>query len=159
MKEFKFEAQILKHENLDAAYIEFPYDVQAEFGKKGQVKVKAYFDGNEYRGSLIKMGYPCHIIGITRNLRKAIKKNFGDIVQVIIVEDKDERTIEIPNDLSIAFSLSPVAGALFEKLSFTNRKEYVEWITSAKKEETRAARVEKCIKLLVDGKRNPTDKR
>lgn len=158
MREYKFDAIILKHLNLDAAYIEFPYNVQAEFGKRGQVKVKVTFDGYEYRGSLVKMGYPCHIIGLTQKVREAIHKTFGDSVQVSICKDTEERTVEIPDDLSIAFSLNQPARTLFEKLSFTNRKEYVTWITSARKAETRAARVENCINKLIEGKRNPADK-
>jgi hypothetical protein len=158
MKAHKFNAIILKHENLDAAYIEFPYNVQAEFGKQGQVKVKATFDGYDYRGSLVKMGFPCHIIGLTQKVREAIHKTFGDTVQVSICEDTEERKVEIPDDLSIAFTSNQHARTLFEKLSFTNRKEYIAWINSAKKEETRAARVENCIRKLIVGKRNPADK-
>jgi len=47
---------------MDAAYIEFPYDVYKEFGKRGQVEVKASFDGFEYRGSLVRMGMQSHCI-------------------------------------------------------------------------------------------------
>jgi uncharacterized protein YdeI (YjbR/CyaY-like superfamily) len=49
------------------------------------------------------------------------------------------------------------ARATFDELSFTNRKEFVAWIVEAKKPETRAARVEKTIKKLSEGKKNPSD--
>ena len=153
MKEYKFEALIIKTEKVDSGFIEFPYDVLTEFGKKGQVKVKAYFDGFEYRGSLVKMGHPCHIIGLNKAVRSAINKNVGDKVNVLIVEDKDERTVEIPADLNHAFSKNPEALLKFEKLSFTQRKEYVIWINAAKKMETREARILKCIQLLLSGKK------
>ncbi|WP_010233489.1 DUF1905 domain-containing protein [Clostridium arbusti] len=39
MKSYEFDAVIKKHGTIDAAYIEFPYDVEKEFGTKGQVKV------------------------------------------------------------------------------------------------------------------------
>lgn len=152
MKEYKFEALIIKTEKVDSGFIEFPFDVITEFGKKGQVKVKAYFDGFEYRGSLVKMGHPCHIIGLNKEVRAAINKNVGDTVDVVIVEDKDERTVEIPADLNMAFEGSPEAKAMFEKLSFTHRKEYVAWITSAKKQETRDARILKCVEMLIKPK-------
>lgn len=158
MKEYIYKALILKHDNLDAAYIEFPYDVHEEFGKKGQVKVKALFDGFEYRGSLIKMGTPCHIIGLNKKVREAIKKKAGDTVSVVITEDKEERTVEIPEDLSMAFSENAQAKIHFDKLSFTNRREYAEWITSARMKETRDSRVVKCIRFLLEGKKNPTEK-
>jgi hypothetical protein len=158
MKEYKFEAKIIKPESVDSGYIEFPYDVYKEFGKKGQVKVKAYFDGFEYRGSLVKMGTECHIIGLNKKVRDAINKQAGDTVQVLIVEDTDERTVEVPQDLNVALGENPSVRAIFEKLSFTHRKEYVVWIISAKREETRLARIDKCIEMLTAGKKNPGDK-
>lgn len=153
MKEYHFEAVIQKTEKVDSGFIEFPYNIFKEFGKKGQVKVKVYFDGFVYRGSLVKMGHHCHIIGLNKEVRTAINKNVGDKVNVVISEDKEERTVEIPADLNNAFEESPEARAIFEKLSFTHRKEYVVWIISAKKQETRDARILKCVEMLEAGKK------
>lgn len=58
---YEFEAQIIKAPDMDAAYIEIPFDVIAEFGK-GRVPVTATFDGELYEGSIVKMGTPCHLI-------------------------------------------------------------------------------------------------
>lgn len=55
MKEYKFNATILQNEDMDAAYIIFPYDIREEFGK-GRVKVHATFDGEPYDGSIVNMG-------------------------------------------------------------------------------------------------------
>ena len=85
-KTYEFDALIHKVPDLDGAYIEFPYDVRAEFGK-GWAKVKATFDGYPYSGSLVKMGTDCHIIGIRKEIRKAIGKQPGDTVKVTIRED------------------------------------------------------------------------
>jgi hypothetical protein len=149
MKEYKFEAVILKPDKVDSGYIEFPFDVFKEFGKRGQVKVKAYFDGYEYRGSLVKMGTQCHIIGLNQQVRNAINKKPGDMVQVVIVEDTEKRTVEIPEDLLTAFSEIKEARIAFDKLSFTHQREYVEWISSAKKQETRSSRINKCLEMLM----------
>lgn len=70
---------------MDAAYIEIPFDVKKEFGK-GRVAVNATFDGVAYAGSLVKMGTPCHIIGIRKDIRAAIGKQPGDIIKVTIIE-------------------------------------------------------------------------
>ncbi len=83
--EYKFNAIIKKVPDIDGAYIEFPYDVRKEFGK-GRVKVTATFDGVEYNGSLVKMGTPCHIIGIRKDIRKKIGKQPGDMIKVTIKE-------------------------------------------------------------------------
>ncbi len=84
-KVYEFDAVIKKVPDIDGAYIEFPYDVRAEFGK-GRVKVHATFDGTEYDGSLVKMKTPCHIIGIRQDIRKQIGKQPGDTIKVTIRE-------------------------------------------------------------------------
>lgn len=84
-KVYEFEAEVKKVPDIDGAYIEFPYDVKEEFGK-GRVKVRATFDGYEYDGSLVKMKTPCHIIGLKKDIRKAINKQAGDVVKVTITE-------------------------------------------------------------------------
>jgi hypothetical protein len=70
---------------MDAAYIEVPFDVKAEFGK-GRVKVHATFDGEPYVGSVVKMGTPCHVIGIRKDIRAKIGKQGGDVVKVTLKE-------------------------------------------------------------------------
>ncbi len=84
-KTYSFKAVILKNPDMDAAYIEFPYDVRKEFGK-GRVKVHALFDSYPYEGSLVRMGTDCHIIGIRKDIRKVIGKTFGDTITVEIRE-------------------------------------------------------------------------
>jgi hypothetical protein len=87
----EFEAVIQKVSDMDAAYIEIPFDVKAVFGK-GRVKVHATFDGESYDGSIVNMGVKnpdgsvCYIIGIRKNIRERIGKQPGDTVKVSIEE-------------------------------------------------------------------------
>lgn len=157
MKKYEFDALVRKIEGMDAAFIDFPYDVQKEFGVRGRVKVKVTFDNYEYRGSLVKMGHNCHLIGMTKEVRKAIWKNPGDTVHVILIKDEEPRVVEIPKDLQKLFQNNDKARNSFEKLSYTHRKEYVQWIESAKKSETRVKRLQKTIGMLSENnsKRNP----
>ena len=82
-KRYEFDAVLMKVPDIDGAYVEFPYDVRAEFGK-GRVKVHATFDGVPYEGSLVRMGTPGHIIGVRKEIRSAISKQPGDVVRVTI---------------------------------------------------------------------------
>ena len=82
---YEFDAVIIPDSEIDAAWIEFPFDVKKEFGK-GRVKVHATFDGEEYDGSLVKMGTECHIIGVLKAIRKKIDKQGGDKIHVTIKE-------------------------------------------------------------------------
>ena len=88
--ELKFSATILQNENMDAAYVEVPYDIKELFGK-GRLSVSATFDGVPYWGQVVKMGTPCYIIGITRQIRRQIGKSFGDTVEVILQERESEK--------------------------------------------------------------------
>ncbi|WP_238480433.1 DUF1905 domain-containing protein [Clostridium chrysemydis] len=97
-KEFK--SQIKKVEGKNASYIEIPFDVEKVYGKR-RVKVKAKFDGIDYRGSIVKMGMPCFMIGITKEIREKLNKTFGDTVNVEIEEDLEERVIEIPKEFEV----------------------------------------------------------
>jgi hypothetical protein len=71
------------------AYVVFPYDIRAEFGK-GRVKVHATFDGEPYEGSIVNMGMKnkdgsiCYIIGVLKDIRAKIGKQPGDTVRVRI---------------------------------------------------------------------------
>lgn len=67
--ELKFCARILQNENMDAAYVEVPYDIKELFGK-GRLLVNATFDGIPYRGQVVKMGTPCYIIGVTKQIKQ-----------------------------------------------------------------------------------------
>lgn len=153
-KKYEFDAEILKHPMLNSGYIEFPYDVKKEFGK-GRVKVKALIDGVPYLGSLVKMGGECHWMGITQEVRKKTGKNPGDKVHIIIEEDLEERTVEIPVDFYESLSKEKSVFDFFDKLSFTHKKEYVRWITEAKREETRKSRISKAIEMLKKDVKTP----
>ena len=82
---YQFEAEIKKNPEMDAAYIEIPFDVKKIFGK-GRVPVHATFDGESYDGQIVKMGTPCHIIGIRKDIRAKIGKQPGDTIHVTLRE-------------------------------------------------------------------------
>lgn len=158
MKVYEFDAVIHKHEDINAAYIEFPYNVKEEFGTEAQIKVRARFDGYEYQGSLAKMGLGCHSLGMTQKVREAIGKQPGDTVHVVLQQDFEERTVEVPAELAAMLAANAGAREFFEGLSYTNRKEYAGWIASAKKQETREKRLEQAIRLLTEGIKSPNKK-
>ncbi len=82
---YEFDAVIIKNPDMDAAYVEVPFDVKAVFGR-GRVAVHAEFDGEPCDGQLVRMGTPCHIIGIRKDIRAKIGKQPGDTVHVTIRE-------------------------------------------------------------------------
>ena len=82
---FEFDAVILQNEDMDAAYVEVPFDIKTMFGK-GRLSVHANFDGVPYDGQIVKMGTRCYIIGVRKDIRKQMGKSFGDTVHVTFYE-------------------------------------------------------------------------
>ena len=146
-----FEAVIKKVEGKDAAYIEIPFDVEEVFGAK-RVKVMAHFDEAEYRGSIVRMGLPCYMIGIAKEIRKKIGKEPGDTITVRVKKDEEVREIVLPEDFKKALEKDKEALKFYEGLSYSAKRKYFQWITGAKKEETRQKRMLEAILRLKDHK-------
>lgn len=72
--------------------------------------------------------------------------------------DAVKKIVYLPEDFSGALKKAPQEKSFFESLSFTNKKEYVEWIVSAKREATRTTRVHESIERLAKGWKNPANR-
>jgi len=89
-KIYEYDA-VIRPADRGGAYVMFPYDIRAEFGK-GRVKVHATFDGEPYDGSIVNMGMKnpdgsvCYIIGIRKDIREKIGKQPNDNVKVTVTE-------------------------------------------------------------------------
>jgi hypothetical protein len=134
------------------AFVEVPFDVEQAFGSK-KPRIKAMIEGVPYRGLLVRMGGPNHMLIILKGIREQIGKTFGDEVTITVEPDIKPRVVEIPRDLMKELKKDREAKAFFDKLSYTHQKEYVNWINEAKKEETRQNRLVKTIEMLKQGKR------
>jgi len=155
MKTYKFKAKIeAASVGSGGACVYFPYNIEEEFGTKGRVPVKATFDGVPYTGSLVRYGAPQHMLGILKAVREQIGKGPGDIVEVTIQKDDEERRVEVPADLAKLLKKEKLT-AVFDKLSFTHQKEYTRWINDAKREETRSNRLTKTVEMLRSGIKTP----
>ena len=77
-EKIKFRA-VIEDAGKGGAYITAPFDVEQVFGKK-RVKVKALIGGEEYRGSLVRMGGECHILGVSKAIREKIGKTIFNVL-------------------------------------------------------------------------------
>ena len=143
---------VLVHPDATGAwtYLTVPFDVERAYGTKARVAVKDTVDGADFRSSLLPQGDGTHILVVPKPLRTAAKAGSGDTVEVVVESDTAPRTVEVPQDLSAALALHPDANARFEAMSYSHKKEYVDWIESAKRAETRAARVQKAVGMIAE---------
>jgi len=65
------------------------------------------------------------------------------------------KEVKLPDDLSASLKKNKKEAAFFDSLSFTNKKEYIEWIVTAKREETRNERIAGTIERLGKQWKNP----
>lgn len=147
----RFDAQILAGRG-GGAMVEVPFSVREAYGTGGQVKVRATFDGHPYRGSVAPMGDGVHAIGLRKDVRAAIGKDVGDVVSVTLERDDEPRRVEVPPELVRVLQARPEAAGRFERLSYTHRREFSEWVAEGRKAETRERRAGKAVEMILEGR-------
>ena len=93
-----------------------------------------------------------NLVGLAKAARQQAGVEVGSAYDVAISADAGERTVDVPEDLAAALAADPQAGAAFTALAYSHRKEYVRWVTEAKKEATRADRIAKAVEMVRAGR-------
>ena len=116
-----------------------PFDLEEAFGRV-RPPVKVTIRSHTWRttpGVYDGVGF----IVVNRAVKAATGVDAPDRVRVRMEPDTEPRKVAIPGDLAAALAADPVAKKTFASMSFTHRREYVEWVEEAKRRETRARRV------------------
>jgi len=137
----------LQHEEGGGTFVVFPYDVEKLYGVKGRVPVKVTFDGIPYRGSMVKMGTPHHLLLLLKEIREKLGKDRGDTVHVTVELDKAPRVVILAKDVEAAYKKAKVLEA-YRSMSYSHQREYNLWIEDAKQAETRRRRIDKAIEQI-----------
>jgi hypothetical protein len=114
----------------------------------GWVKVRGTIDGvaiSKYH--LMPMGNGKLMLPVKGEIRKKIKKQEGDHVHVILYPDNEP--LEVPEEMLLCLQDEPAALTFFNSISESEKKFYIQWIYSAKKEETKIDRLAKTINRLL----------
>ncbi len=118
-------------------------------GKRAPVTVTT--NGRTIRLRVAPMGDE-FLIGFSKQARAQLGVEIGDPIEVVISLDDQERTIEAPADLAAALASDPAADKAFAALSYTHRKEFVQWVNEAKRDETRTRRIAGTVEMLKTGR-------
>ncbi|HEU5489723.1 MAG TPA: YdeI/OmpD-associated family protein [Gaiellaceae bacterium] len=116
-----------------------PFDLEEAFGRV-RPPVKVTIRSHTWRttpGVYDGVGY----VVVNRAVKAATGVDAPDRVRVRMELDTEPRKVAIPGDLAGALAADPVAKKAFASMSFTHRREYVEWVEEAKRPETRARRI------------------
>lgn len=126
---------------------EIPQNKKTHFG---WVKVRGTIDGFEIRKyNLMPMGNGKLFLPVKAEIRKKINKKEGDLVHVVLYPDNEP--LETPEEMLVCLEDEPAALKFFNSISESERKFYIEWIYSAKREETKVDRLAKSISRLLQG--------
>ena len=132
-------------------FLPVPFDVQFVFGTRTRVAVKGTLNGSPFRNGLLPEGDGTHAMPVNKKLMADASVAAGDAVEVEMSVDTQVRQVEVPQDLQDALHATGALAEVFDGLAYSYRKKFVEWITAAKKPETRVKRVEKALDLLRAG--------
>lgn len=131
-------------------YARIPEIKQDKHTHFGWVKVRGTIDGYEIRKyHLMPMGNGNLFLPVKAEIRKKIKKEAGDFVRIILFPGNEP--LEVPHEMLMCLQDEPKALKFFKSLSESEQKFYIQWIYSAKKDETKIQRLAKSINRLQKG--------
>jgi Bacteriocin-protection, YdeI or OmpD-Associated/Domain of unknown function (DUF1905) len=140
-----FRARLEGRPDSAGTYVLVPQHVMELFGGKVRVPLYVTINGVRWRTTIADMGAG-PMIGVAGKTRDAAGIKRGDRVSVSIRPDTQERTVSVPADFTKA--MTKTQRAAYDAMSYTHRKEYVQWIEAAKKPETRLRRIQRACAQL-----------
>lgn len=118
----------------------------------GIMKVKGKIDTYEFSNAhLMPMGNGHLGLPVKAALRKKLKKQAGDMVHIVLY--KDQAPLVVPNELLLCMEYGEGILERFETYSDSEKKAFIDWIYSARTEQTKADRIAKTIEMVQRGER------
>jgi hypothetical protein len=137
-------------------FVALPGKASAKLPSRGLVSVSGVLQGVPFQATLEPDGQGGHWLKVDRKLREAAGAAAGDAVRVEIAPVKEEPEPAVPPDLRKALTkANPKSRAAWSDITPRARRDWVQWVTSAKLAETRARRIGSACDMLANGKRRP----
>ena len=137
-------------------FLILPKEASAKLPSRGMKSVEGTFNGLAFRATLEPDGKGGHWLKVDRKLREAAGAEAGDAVSLEIAPVAEEPEPRVPADLRKALAAAhPKARAVWSDITPAARRDWIQWIESAKREETRFKRIESACDMLTKGKRRP----
>jgi hypothetical protein len=127
--------------------IPIPFDIKAIFGKV-RAPVVVSINSYSFRSTVCRMGGEC-FIPLRKSNREAAKVRAGQRIRITLRSDDQPRIVIPPADLVEAIKRAGLMKS-WNSLSYTHKREHVESIMGAKKPDTRAKRIQKCLDMMRD---------
>jgi hypothetical protein len=132
-------------------FVPLPFNPNDVWGVKQRHHIRGTVNGHKVRGSLGSDGKQYFLV-LGAAWRRDCDVDAGVKVDVLL-SPEGPQSENLSSDIVSALDAAPKARAFFESLATFYRNTYIKWIESAKRPETRAARIEEMISLLKAGKK------
>ncbi len=152
----RFKARLLRPAEAKGgswSFLVLPRNASAKLPTRGMTSVEGTVNGHPFRATLEPDGQRSHWLKVTRALRAAAGAGVGDVVSLEVAPVDREPEPRVPTDLRKALAASPDARTSWSDITPVARRDWIHWITSAKKAETRARRIDSACDMLAGGKR------
>lgn len=135
------------------SFLVLPESESAKLPTRGMTTVEGTINGHAFRATLEPDGRRSHWLKVTGKMQEAARAEVGDIVTLEISPAEKEPEPRVPADLRKALAAAPEAQVVWSDVTTIARRDWIQWITSAKKPETRTRRVNNACDMLAAGKR------
>ena len=136
------------------SFLLVPGSASAKLPSRGMVAVEGSINGCAFTAMLEPDGKRGHWLKVDKALRQAAGVEVGDVLALEITPATEEPEPKIPADLRKALAAAePEARRVWSDITPAARRDWIHWITSAKRPETRARRVGNACDMLASGKR------
>ena len=152
----RFKAKLLRPatpRNATWTFLVLPANASAKLPTRSMTTVEGTFGSHPFQATLEPDGQGSHWLKVPRALREKADVDVGDLVALEIAPSAEQPEPRIPADLRKALAGAPEAKAKWAGLTPVARRDWVQWITSAKQAETRARRIANTADMLLSGKR------
>ena len=152
----RFKATLLRPAQPKAAtwtFLVLPAAASAKLPTRSMVTVEGLFAGQPFQATLAPDGAGSHWLKVDRALRESAGVAAGDTVSVQVAPVAREPEPRVPIDLKRALSANAAALATWADITPVARRDWIHWITSGKKAETRTKRIEAACDKLAKGNR------
>ena len=132
-----------------ATMFKVPFDLKEASGR-ARPPVVVTIRGHAWRTTPGVYGGVGHIV-VNRSVKAATGVDAPERVRVTMEIDSAPRRVSVPRDLRSALADDATAKQAFATMSYSHRREYVDWVEEAKRPETRARRVATTVERVRAG--------
>jgi len=134
-------------------FLVLPAAASAKLPTRSMVTVDGTLGGAPFQATLEPDGEGSHWLKVGKALHEAAGAAAGDTVALEIAPVEQEPEPKLPADLRRALAANPAAKATWGDITPVARRDWIHWITSGKKAETRAKRIDTACDKLASGMR------